>query len=531
MRAIPIRLRMLYEKVSAFIPDVRVDMIGNIDLDITITGLRLYSSHDIFPPGYVYFCSPDDLPGVDTANDDIILVCVNNNKSSLPILPDNCGNIIIITTEVTLPKAFNSLFEAINIAQSINMNMYENILEKRDIQETLLLGESLLTNVYMLLDARFKLKGYSKNRKSDNELYNDTITNGALNTKYIMQMVTNNIPAQLRQQGEILLPEHNIISDAPVFIKQIIDGDVILGFGILICVNTPPMLNMMFYFSTFINNFGIFLRDDKNENYNLQRDYELFLIDMINQRISDEVYIRNRALILQIPPDDRYFLLRVTFNKLNNIPLDYAFEQLELLMDERSVFCYMDGFQILLKEKRAKYHLQEQCLAAYRRYMKRFNAVCGISDVFEGLINISQAFSQACAAVNHGKVFTAANQGTYYYCYDDTEFHYRNYTTIDMIHQYYCNNQCLPSCLPQLRLLLKHDKKKNTNNAQLLFVYLQNERKINKTASDMFMYRNSLIYRLQSIEAIIGNNLDDLVFRESLLFSYRVLDYAAAYAK
>lgn len=73
---------------------------------------------------------------------------------------------------------------------------------------------------------------------------------------------------------------------------------------------------------------------------------------------------------------------------------------------------------------------------------------------------------------------------------------------------------------PALAKLKKYDAEKNSRLYDTLYQYLLNERSVIHSAQTMHIHKNSLMYRLQRIQAIIDVNLDDPMTRLYLLLSY-----------
>lgn len=77
---------------------------------------------------------------------------------------------------------------------------------------------------------------------------------------------------------------------------------------------------------------------------------------------------------------------------------------------------------------------------------------------------------------------------------------------------------------PSLRILKNYDLKHNTEYFKTLHVFLQKERSLVETAKVLNIHRNSLIYRVERIKSVIGEDLDDANLREYILFSYRMMN-------
>ena len=79
--------------------------------------------------------------------------------------------------------------------------------------------------------------------------------------------------------------------------------------------------------------------------------------------------------------------------------------------------------------------------------------------------------------------------------------------------------------------LTRYDRAYQNNLRDVLFYYLMNDRSISRTSSQMYMHRNTLIYKVKQIEELLGESLDDPYTRHSLIFSCLLLRYRELYQK
>ena len=77
---------------------------------------------------------------------------------------------------------------------------------------------------------------------------------------------------------------------------------------------------------------------------------------------------------------------------------------------------------------------------------------------------------------------------------------------------------------PDIVRLLEHDEEKGSHLVETLRVHLFNERNITKTAADLDLHRNSVIYRMSTIEDLIGSDLDNDDNRFDLMLSLRIIE-------
>ncbi|HHX24992.1 MAG TPA: hypothetical protein GX723_13470 [Thermoanaerobacterales bacterium] len=62
---------------------------------------------------------------------------------------------------------------------------------------------------------------------------------------------------------------------------------------------------------------------------------------------------------------------------------------------------------------------------------------------------------------------------------------------------------------PGLQKLVEYDKNNDTDYVKTLSTYLRNYKNLSRTADDLFLHRNTVLYRLRKIEEILQANLDN----------------------
>ena len=135
---------------------------------------------------------------------------------------------------------------------------------------------------------------------------------------------------------------------------------------------------------------------------------------------------------------------------------------------------------------------------------------------------------QTKATIRLGKVFRADPDNRIFY-YEE----YSIYHTIDLLadvaHNSYHNGNLVYLCHPALITIERYDKKYGTNLKETLYTYLTNDCNTVKTAKMMYVHRNTLYYKINKVEELIGQTLDNGTLKERLLFSYHVIEYQEKY--
>ena len=515
-------LLYIVDKIPNIDPDVKIDIFGNVNMEKAISRLSLYSPTENNPDtSKAYFCYSEDLVSISTDYKNAVIICINNSNE-LPSV-NEALDVIIFTTKYKLPYVFNALQNLLYNIDISYTNIYRSILENKDLQETLLIGAGIITNPFLLLDADFKLLGWSKYHVCEDPFYKETVANGSLSSNNILWILSENMISKLAKHGKILLQASNPLSDSPLFIRMLKDKDIVLGYGIMVCSILDPRPPMMQGFSDFIDQIGTRLTNKSNKRWTSQQENMHFLVDLINGNLKRKEEIQGFADNLNISLYGNFHLYLIVFNNIDNTPLNYAFDTFKLLVKEPLCFLYKDSIIVIIEDSRKMIH--EERRSQYLKFLNDFSASCSISSSFMNLVELQKQYKQAICANELGKMF-ADNLKPLYYKYSKKIFDYLRYTECEVIRNYKESTGWFPIYFPKLLQLIQEDQEKGTNYAYTLFCYLKNERHVSNTAREMYIHRNSIINRIERIQEFMDIDLNDYNTRITLMLAFRVIDYA-----
>jgi len=84
-------------------------------------------------------------------------------------------------------------------------------------------------------------------------------------------------------------------------------------------------------------------------------------------------------------------------------------------------------------------------------------------------------------------------------------------------------------CDPAVLTLTRYDRTFKSDLRDTLFVYLMRDRNISAAARDLHVHRNTVIYKLNQIKALIGDKADDPYVRHNLISSCMIIRYIENY--
>lgn len=84
-------------------------------------------------------------------------------------------------------------------------------------------------------------------------------------------------------------------------------------------------------------------------------------------------------------------------------------------------------------------------------------------------------------------------------------------------------------CHPAVLTLTRYDRAYNSNLRDTLFNFLMNDRSISATSRKLFMHRNTTIYKLNKIQELINDDLENPYTRHQLILSCMIIRYVEQY--
>jgi sugar diacid utilization regulator len=159
-------------------------------------------------------------------------------------------------------------------------------------------------------------------------------------------------------------------------------------------------------------------------------------------------------------------------------------------------------------------------------YFQKNNVYCGMSEVFDDLMELPAAYREAEFALgecdsNYQKGNIIWESAPRWSNIVEFNMHFAS-GLMDKSEQ----NARLWMSSKYGKMLLElyySDLEKDTNNLEVLYEYLMNERRASETSSALHMHRNNVIYRINRIEEMLKVNLGDRVTRLNLITSFLML--------
>lgn len=232
-------------------------------------------------------------------------------------------------------------------------------------------------------------------------------------------------------------------------------------------------------------------------SHNMGRDIR----SQIKRQIGD--LLRTAVPLIQILSAEDLFRLFVSLRVSKCVLLDPA--------DHRSI--HAAGADVIAMNAYDRYSSLENTWKYFKETLVKFNAHCGVSNLFDNLLEISIYQKQAEDAVILGRPLAPKHHIHYY-----SDYYLPAILTPAL--------KSLPRASfisPVIPALQEYDQKNSTSLLTTLETYLEQFCHTANTIKELHIHRNTLLYRLKKIEEICDVSLQDYETLLHLMVSFYLL--------
>ena len=269
--------------------------------------------------------------------------------------------------------------------------------------------------------------------------------------------------------------------------------------------------------------------NDQNLRQYFTDAVSLLIADIIDQKLTDpEEFEQRRSVIPDMVKGPYYHPICFKFQKqAQPTPYNYIMGHIREIFPRSSAAQYNNGL-VVLAAKDDYYDALKYDREHLIELLEQFNGYCGIGNCTTFLTSLRPLYIQAAAATRLGRFF----------CEDKTQriFFYRDYSMYLMVdlavesavrqHQF---GNITYLCQPGIMMVIRYDERYGTELFATLKSYLKCSGNASACAQMLGVHRNTVNYRLNLIEDLMGYKLDNAHTLVSLSFSMMLLDYEELY--
>ena len=253
------------------------------------------------------------------------------------------------------------------------------------------------------------------------------------------------------------------------------------------------------------------------------------IADLVERRLtSQEELLRRLSVTPELLKGKYFHVIVIMFpSEETSVPYHYLSGQLEQIFPDSSVVSYEKNLVVIssLNSRRSSLTFDRGRL---QHLLESFDAFAGIGNLTRFLISMRTLYLQALATARLGRIFRDNMEERIFYYNDYSVYHYIDlcFESAVKLHQY---DNATHLCHPGVIAILRHDQKNETDLYNTLRNYLENNCNASLCAKKMFVHRNTINYRINVIEELIGGSLSDSRLRLTIQMSFLVLEYEKKY--
>ena len=316
--------------------------------------------------------------------------------------------------------------------------------------------------------------------------------------------------------GEVRTMEPVDGQTAPTMMAAVTHDGAVGFLVIMLCSNTKLSPGLEQIFRVFIDKLQYYLKPAVDTGDYIKNQFDYFIVDIIEGRISTPQGIMERALVYPPAYTAEYNTVLIAHENTGAMYLEHAMQNLSAIFPNVRQILY-NGNIILHPDLGEEASRREHFMSMLDDYLDAARAYAGISETFVGLETLRVSYEQALSALNLGRQLRGIQRMER--CLTPNAdaprfFRYQDYHVYDLL----SGKAEGGDCLAEIR---RWDMEHGTDYYRILFVLLSLERSFTKAAELLHMHRNNVIYHAKRISEQFHLDLDDPNVRLRLLLLYR----------
>ena len=505
-----LNIHIIYDALQKYKPILYT----NKENELILSQVHLFKNGRNLNTIYIYIMEAKEIKKYHSFLQDIDIISIGflskEEKKSL--------SVIEISNTYDFITIFNEVQDIFYKYEKWNSNLMKSIASHDSLQNIANEASTVLRNPFVIFDIAFKLLAIGGSIPKN---YEGTSWESVINKEYVpietFQIPNNDLYFFLKHNKEIYSPPGNpYTSYTNIFINLYVDDQL---FAILAETDVnSPLTNGQLSLLKHIRDM-----------------LELALTSNLKNIGTSKIlthYIEN--LLIGLPVDDKilnyhlekrgwitngYFCIYTLSNpkgdKLNDNQKEFCLFRIKKLVKNSIILAYEDYIVIITKQTNNE--IDASFLEEMSKLLNLLDLHCGYSHIFYYFGDIQYYYNQSKLAILEGGT---VNPEKTIWNYSDYYFQYIANTLNSSI-----NLKTI--CHPSILNLLNYDKKNNTDFIKCLQTYLVNGCNISQTGKDLFLHRNTLVYRLEKIRQLLEIDIQKLHERErmQLWFSCILCEY------
>lgn len=399
--------------------------------------------------------------------------------------------------------------------------LYNSLFTENSIDGILNIGENFLGNPIFILDTSYRIIARSNLAKLDNSSIETHNGESYLLLDIVQLMQKNKCIDNIYNSDNAFF--HN--SDEILIFCSIRINNITVGYISVLQSKRKFNAEDLELTNVLSKVLSIQLQKENLFISNSGLDEEYYLTDLLMNRIDNVEYITERLQYINFNLYENSIILSIPFKQKykdyrHNFGLKELIKKIKTILGNCISTYYKDRIIFLISNEH-KEVINDSLKQTLLEFLKLNNLRCGISMVFENLLDIQDFFYQSIYASELSSCMKIDN--TINYFEDYIEYYLFN-MSMGTTNDFYKIN-LLTLVHPWIKKLIKFDDQNKTDLLKTLKTYIENNRNAHATSIQLNIHRSTFFYRFNKIQSVLntslGNNYD--IFKLEL--SLKILNY------
>lgn len=396
-----------------------------------------------------------------------------------------------------------------------SFQLYDQLLDAPHLDQVLEVMELELANPVIVVDKSFKVLTYSMDIELTDEIWVNNIRQGFCSFEFITEVHKiqsfRNAPSSV---DAFKVKCH--LNQINKWVSKIMIGGKHAGYLVIPECHgeiTAEQASLISVFSKIIAH-HISQRHYKHDTEDVTE--EKLLVDLLEKRIDTPSELKERLKWLGLSFDSYKWIVVIRSHSKKQVSNKTArlHTQIAQLFPNSKQLFYQDSLFLLCSFREEK-ELSEE------KIQRLSNILSGKK--LHGIY--SELFSDLLEAPIHFEQMQKAQNLAFQLKKTEILLSYHQMNFYQLLADFPDKEKLLAFCHPGIIRLLQYDKDNHTAYYQTLSTYLLNNQNLNQTAGVLYIHRNTMKYRLNKINEIIGLDLNDGMEIFQLAYSYMILHY------
>ncbi|MBP8640899.1 MAG: helix-turn-helix domain-containing protein [Oscillospiraceae bacterium] len=388
------------------------------------------------------------------------------------------------------------------------------------------LGSDILGNPITILDTSYKRLAASSNLAAGDNKLIENVKIGYMDEQTIRLLKTSKRLSIICQSqypvvsGPSTNHEHGVeVGYGWIDSSVKINGTVVAYFAVY-GINKPFGENDAEYVNQLVKLTSIELQKNEHFIQNHGVMYESLLVDLIEQRLTDQKIIINRLRSLDKTLDEE--LYTVIAQKENGEKTNFQFSSgtqssLRMLIKDSISVCYKQEIVLLVSRRKgeALFSNTEDNLLSF---LEQNELRMGISNVFSNPAEMHKYYFQSKKSLELSRRLS-----------EKRIEYYSDYVVFHALEICAENIDLRDFCHPGLLKMIESHEPSDQELVQTLYLYLFYMKDIPRITNELHIHKNTLFYRLKKIKAMINEEFDDGNAVFNLMFSFKLKEYVKSF--